>query len=43
MQPLKTPSEKELLQRLITMLESDSKLKIYTRQIALAKKRLASL
>jgi hypothetical protein len=43
MQPLKTPAEKELLQRLITVLESDSKLKIYTRQIALAKKRLASL
>ena len=43
MEPLKTPSEKELLQRLITMLESDSELKIYTRQIALAKKRLAAL
>lgn len=43
MQPLKTPSEKELLQRLITMLESDGDLKTYTRQIALAKKRLAAL
>lgn len=43
MQPLKTPSEKELLQRLITVLESDSELKMYTRQITLAKKRLAAL
>lgn len=43
MEPLKTPSEKELLQRLITVLESDSELKMYTRQITLAKKRLAAL
>jgi hypothetical protein len=43
MQPLKSPSEKELLQRLITVLESDSELKVYTRQIALAKNRLAAL
>lgn len=43
MQPLKSPSEKELLQRLITVLEAESELKMYTRQIALAKKRLAAL
>jgi hypothetical protein len=41
MEPLKTPSEKEVLRRLITLLESDGELKMYTRQIALAKKRLA--
>jgi hypothetical protein len=43
MEPVKTPSEKEVLRRLITVLESDSELKMYTRQIALAKKRLAEL
>jgi hypothetical protein len=43
MELVKTPSEKELLRRLITLLESDSELKTYTRQIALAKKRLAEL
>lgn len=43
MKPIKEPSEKELLQRLIAVLESDSDYKIYTRQIALAKKRLAEL
>lgn len=43
MQSVKAPSEKELLQRLISVLESDSDTKIYTRQIALAKKRLAGL
>ena len=43
MQPVQQPSEKELLQRLITLLESDSDTKMYTRQIALAKKRLAEL
>jgi hypothetical protein len=43
MKPIKEPSEKELLQRLIRLLESDSDTKIYTRQIAWAKKRLAEL
>ena len=43
MKPIKEPSEKEVLKRLIAVLESDSDLKIYTRQIALAKKRLAEL
>lgn len=43
MEPIKTPSEKELLRRLITVLESDGELKMYSRQIALAKKRLAEL
>jgi len=43
MKPMNEPSEKDLLQRLITLLESDSDTKIYTRQIALAKKRLAGL
>ncbi len=43
MKPTKAPSEKELLQRLITLLESDSELKMYTRQIALARKRLGEL
>lgn len=43
MQPAQTPSEKEVLQRLITLLESDGELKMYARQLALAKKRLAGL
>lgn len=43
MKPIEEPSEKEILKRLIAVLESDSDLKIYTRQIALAKKRLAAL
>ena len=43
MKPIKEPSEKEILKRLITLLESDGDYKIYTRQIALAKKRLAEL
>jgi len=43
MKPIKEPSEKDLLQRLITLLESDSDTKIYTRQIAWAKKRLVEL
>ncbi|MGH7208710.1 MAG: hypothetical protein ACREIL_04920, partial [Nitrospiraceae bacterium] len=41
MKPIKEPSEKEVLKRLIAVLESDSDMRIYTRQIALAKKRLA--
>ena len=43
MKPIQQPSEKELLQRLITVLESDSETKMYTRQIVLAKRRLADL
>jgi hypothetical protein len=43
MQASKQPSEKELLQRLMKELESEKKLSVYTRQIDLAKKRLASL
>ncbi len=43
MKALGAPSEKELLQRLIALLESDSELKMYRRQIALAKQRLAEL
>jgi len=43
MKPLPAPSEKEVLQRLITLLESDSDLKIYRHQIALAKRRLSEL
>lgn len=43
MRPLTTPSEKELLQRLIAKLESDPDMRAYRRQIELARKRLASL
>lgn len=43
MKPSKTPSERELLQRLVKEMESDDELKIYTRQIGWAKKRLAEL
>jgi hypothetical protein len=43
MKPLPAPSERDVLQRLITLLESDSELKIYGRQIALAKRRLSEL
>jgi hypothetical protein len=43
MKPITRPSERELLQRLITLLESDGDLNIYARQINLAKKRLAEL
>ncbi len=43
MKALEAPSEKELLQRLIALLETDSELKMYRRQIALAKQRLAEL
>lgn len=43
MQPAKSPTEKELLARLIAELESDKELRVYTRQIGLAKKRLAEL
>ncbi len=43
MKSIQTPSEKELLQRLITLLESDSDLKMYRHQITLAKQRLSEL
>lgn len=43
MQPVKTPGEKEVLQRLVQRLESDKGLASYTRQLQLAKKRLAEL
>jgi hypothetical protein len=43
MQPVNAPSEKELLTRLIKILESDKELQGYSRQLALAKRRLAQL
>ena len=43
MQAVKSPTEKELLARLIAELEADKELRAYTRQIGLAKKRLAEL
>jgi len=43
MRPTKTPTEKELLQRLIVELESHEGLRIYARQITRAKTRLAEL
>lgn len=43
MQAAKAPSEKELLQRLIQVLESDRSLAAYGRQLKLAKQRLAQL
>jgi hypothetical protein len=43
MQPAKQPTEKEVLQQLIKMLESDKELAGYTRQLKLAKQRLAQL
>jgi len=43
MEPVKSPSEKELLTRLVAELESDKDLRAYTRQLALAKRRLAEL
>lgn len=43
MKPAKTPTEKELLQRLIKEFESDKALAGYTRQLGLAKQRLAEL
>ena len=43
MQAVKSPTEKELLTRLIAQLEADKELRVYTRQIGLAKKRLAEL
>lgn len=43
MEPLKTPTEKDILQKLIHVLESDRELRAYTRQIHLAKARLSAL
>jgi len=43
MQPSKSPGEKDVLQRLVKELESDKSLSAYTRQLQLAKKRLAEL
>jgi hypothetical protein len=43
MQPAQGPSEKELLQRLVKELETDGEFAGYTRQLRLAKKRLAEL
>jgi hypothetical protein len=43
MQAAKSPTERELLVRLIAELEADKDLRVYTRQIGLAKKRLAEL
>jgi hypothetical protein len=43
MKPTKEPSEKEVLRRLIKQLESDDDMRPYTRQLELAKKRLATL
>ena len=43
MKPVTTPTEKELLQRLVKELESDTALSGYTRQRELARRRLAEL
>jgi hypothetical protein len=43
MQPVDAPSEKELLTRLVKILESDKELQGYSRQLALAKRRLSQL
>ncbi len=43
MQPAKAPSEKEILQRLVKQLESDRDLAKYSRQLKLARERLAQL
>jgi hypothetical protein len=43
MKPVTTPTEKELLQRLVKELESDKALSGYTRQLGLARRRLAEL
>jgi hypothetical protein len=43
MEPVKSPSEKELLQRLVKRLESDRELAPYKRQLKLARDRLAQL
>lgn len=43
MKPVKTPTEKELLQRVIRELETDKELAGYVRQLRQAKQRLAEL
>ena len=43
MQPAKSPTEEEVLQRLIKQLENDGSLAQYTRQLKLARERLAQL
>jgi hypothetical protein len=43
MAPAKSPTEKELLQRVIKRLETDRELQPYTRQLKLARERLARL
>ncbi|HET7672280.1 MAG TPA: hypothetical protein VFK84_17870 [Burkholderiales bacterium] len=43
MQPMKAPTEKELLQRVIKQMESDRDLAPYKRQLRLARERLAQL
>jgi len=43
MVPLKTPTEKEILARLVKEMESDRELSAYTRQLGIAKRRLAQL
>ncbi|MCL4798803.1 MAG: hypothetical protein KJ025_04395 [Burkholderiales bacterium] len=43
MEPVQSPTEKELLQRLVKALESDQELAGYTRQLSLAKQRLSQL
>jgi hypothetical protein len=43
MQPAKTPSEKELLQRVIKNIEGNKNLLPYTRQLHLARQRLGEL
>jgi hypothetical protein len=43
MEPARSPTEKELLQRVIKRLETDRELQPYTRQLKLARERLARL
>jgi hypothetical protein len=43
MQPATSPSEKEILQRVVQKMESDKDLQVYTRQLRLAKQRLSQL
>jgi len=43
MQAVQSPTEREVLERLIELLESDKDLKAYTREIGFAKRRLAEL
>lgn len=43
MEPVKTPTEKELLERVVKQLESDRELAGYKRQLRLARERLSKL